>query len=133
MRIASFAGSRFPRPPDVMVSPYGISWHLTASGLSPNANCVNHLSGTLCTLSLAKHIPALTRLALASVAHRITEPDRTISLYRFFGIVQITSVGVLPLSTWTSYLRLGQRLTGRNPNFWLGPFEAARSPLPLAL
>ena len=30
MRIASFAGLRFPRPPDVEVSPYGTSWHLLA-------------------------------------------------------------------------------------------------------
>jgi len=30
MRIASFAGSRFPRPPDVTVSPHGTSWHLMA-------------------------------------------------------------------------------------------------------
>jgi hypothetical protein len=37
-----------------------------------------------------------------SVAHRITEPDRTIFLYRFFGMVQVSSVGFLPLSIWTS-------------------------------
>ena len=43
-----------------------------------------------------------------SVAHRITEPNRIISLYRFFGMVQISSVGVLPLSIWTRYFRLGQ-------------------------
>jgi hypothetical protein len=40
---------------------------------------------------------ALSGPAPASVARRITEPDRTISLYRFFGMVQISSVGFLPL------------------------------------
>jgi len=42
-----------------------------------------------------------------SVAHRITEPDRTITLYRFFGMVQISSVGFSPLLIWTRYFRLG--------------------------
>ena len=31
------------------------------------------------------------------------------ALYRFFGMVQISSVGVLPLSIWTQYFGLGQR------------------------
>jgi hypothetical protein len=31
------------------------------------------------------------------------------ALYRFFGMVQISSGGFLPLSIWTSYFRLGQR------------------------
>jgi len=44
---------------------------------------------------------ALSGLGPASVAHQITEPDRTISLYRFFGKLQISSVGFLPLSIWT--------------------------------
>ncbi len=46
--------------------------------------------------------------ASVSVAHRITEPDRTITLYRFFGMVQISLVGILSLSIWTRYFRLGQ-------------------------
>jgi hypothetical protein len=29
------------------------------------------------------------------------------ALYRFFGMVQISSGGFLPLSIWTSYFRLG--------------------------
>jgi len=45
------------------------------------------------------------RLARASVAHPITESDRTITLYRFFGMLQISSVGFLPLSIWASYFR----------------------------
>jgi hypothetical protein len=45
---------------------------------------------------------ALGGLAPTSVAHQITEPNRTISLYRFFGMVQISSGGFLPLSIWTS-------------------------------
>ncbi len=49
---------------------------------------------------------ALSRLAPASVAHQSTEPDRTISLYRFFGMVQISLGGFLPLSIWTRYFRL---------------------------
>ena len=52
----------------------------------------------------------------ASVAHPITEPHRTISLYRFFGMVQISSVGFLPLSIWTSYFGLGQ---GLPENLWV--------------
>jgi hypothetical protein len=51
---------------------------------------------------------ALSGPAPASVAHQNTEPDRTISLYRFFGMVQISSGGFLPLSIWTSYFGLGQ-------------------------
>ena len=43
-----------------------------------------------------------------SVAHPITEPDRTISLYRFFDMVQISLRGFLPLLIWTRYFRLGQ-------------------------
>ena len=50
---------------------------------------------------------SVTRLAPASVAHQNTEPDRTISLYRFFGMLHITSAGFLSLSIWTSYFRLG--------------------------
>ena len=49
---------------------------------------------------------ALSGPAPASVAHQFTEPDRTISLYRFFGMVQISSCGFLPLSIWTRYFRL---------------------------
>jgi hypothetical protein len=45
---------------------------------------------------------ALGGPAPASVAHRSTEPDRTTFLYRFFDMVQISSVGFLPLSIWTS-------------------------------
>jgi hypothetical protein len=30
------------------------------------------------------------------------------ALYRFFGMVQISSGGFLPLLIWTSYFRLGQ-------------------------
>jgi hypothetical protein len=43
---------------------------------------------------------ALSGLARASVAHQNTEPDRTISFYRFFGLVQISSGGFLPLLIW---------------------------------
>jgi len=45
---------------------------------------------------------AASGLVPGSVAHQNTEPDRTISLYRFFGMVQISSVGFLPLSIWTN-------------------------------
>jgi c-di-GMP-binding flagellar brake protein YcgR len=32
------------------------------------------------------------------------------ALYRFFGMVQISSGGFLPLLIWTSYFRLGQTM-----------------------
>jgi hypothetical protein len=54
---------------------------------------------------------ALGGLAPTSVAHQITEPNRTISLYRFFGMVQISSGGFLPLSIWTRNFRLGQPIS----------------------
>jgi hypothetical protein len=63
---------------------------------------------------------ALSGLAPASVAHRITEPDRTISLYRFFGMVQISSGGFLPLLIWTRNFRLGQGGKHTPPSFGEG-------------
>jgi hypothetical protein len=34
------------------------------------------------------------------------------ALYRFFGMVQISSGGFLPILIWTSYFRLGQHADG---------------------
>jgi hypothetical protein len=44
---------------------------------------------------------------------RIKLPNHFLS--RFFGMVQISSVGVLPLSIWTSYFRLGHGRTPHSP------------------
>jgi len=42
------------------------------------------------------------------------------ALYRFFGMVQISYIGFLPLSIWTRNFRLGQNLKGFNVSYAIG-------------
>jgi hypothetical protein len=55
----------------------------------------------------AGSIPASARRDGVTSWHLMALRDRTISLYRFFGKLKISSVGFLPLSIWTRYFRLG--------------------------
>jgi hypothetical protein len=48
------------------------------------------------------------------------------ALYRFFGMVQISSDGFLPLSIWTSYFGLGQSRDRTLDEIWPGSYSVLR-------